>query len=137
MTQQEWLQLARSVRSVYLNNNEKMANKNKLLHILEAFEALYNIKTSPTNNDKIYLSNLIQTGIIEGTYEEITGTVTSQLKQTIDFIKKPTRNIFCNQASYFSENLLNCLQIEEFNFQLDPVLAPFKQSLDSVANGNY
>lgn len=136
MTQAQWLQLAKKVTSVYEKNEKQVADKGRLVQVLEAFEATFKARTS-NRPESDYLGNLISTGKWEGTIEEVMGTVEGQIQKTINFINRQNKDVYCSQAKLYSENLVKCLEKETFDISLDSKLLPFQQALTVIGNGNY
>lgn len=135
MVQQDWKQLAQLVKAAYASQaGMQIVDKLKLIQVLEAFGAAYSMRASDNEHD-FYLGKLIGTGRIEGTAEQVMGTVPAQLQKTIAFIQdKPA--IYASQAAIFSEPLINCLDKESFSTSLDLVLAPYLTAMEDIAKGN-
>lgn len=132
--QKKWLELAYEVKSAYAKDNVKLANKGKLILVIEAFESVYKDR-STANEEHFYLSKLIGTGRIEGTLDEVLGTVNSAIQRSVLFISNEPQ-ISCSQAEVFSTALVNCLDKEKFNSELDTTLAPYHSTLIDIAKGN-
>lgn len=134
MRQKEWLKLAYAVKSAYSAKDESAANKEKLIEVVSAFKAAFDARSTKNEND-FYLGKLIRTGRVEGTHDEVMGTVPGQVQKSIEFINSQPL-VYCNQAAIFSEALINCIDKELFKIPLDEVLAPYKNTLEDIARGN-
>ena len=78
--------------------------------------------------DGYYLGNLIKTGRIEGTMEEVLGTVEQALERTINFIKQSDK-IYGSQAEFYSRNFKVIL---EKSFTEDPETLLGRDRLDDL-----
>jgi hypothetical protein len=135
VVQEDWKKLAQSVKAAYVKQDKmQIVEKTKLISILEAFGAAYNARSTNNEHD-FYLGKLIGTGRIEGTVEQVMGTVPVQLEKSIKFIQA-TPNIYASQAAIFSETLINCLDKESFSTSLDIILAPYINVMEDIAKGN-
>lgn len=132
--QKKWLELAHEVKSAYAKDKVKLANKGKLILVIEAFESVYKDR-STANEEHFYLGKLIGTGRIEGTIDEVLGTVDSAIQRSVLYISNEPK-ISCSQAEVFSTALVNCLDKEKFNSELDTTLAPYYSTLIDIAKGN-
>jgi hypothetical protein len=75
VVQEDWKKLAQSVKAAYVKQDKmQIVEKTKLISILEAFGAAYNARSTNNEHD-FYLGKLIGTGRIEGTVEQVMGTV--------------------------------------------------------------
>jgi len=98
-------------------------NKELVLAIVRAFGALYECRKT-RNEEDYYLGNLKSTGRLEGTREEVLGTVSDAIERTIEYFSKESR-IFPHQAEILARNLINVLWKERFKIDVDAVLAPY------------
>lgn len=133
MNQTEWLTLARKVKAAYAKNPKALADKVKLTKVLNVFEAVYDDR-STTNEEHFYLGKLIGTGRIEGTQEQVLGTVKDAIRRTINFVANEP-NMDCRRAELYSTALVNCLDKEKFKSNLDVILAKHRPTLEDIANG--
>lgn len=134
MNQKEWLELARGVKSAYAANSKALVDKTKLISVISAFEAVYEDRLT-TNEEHFYLGKLIGTGRIEGTREQVLGTVNGAVERTIKFVANAS-SLDCGRAEIYSSVLVNCLDKEMFKSSLDVTLAKYRSTLEAIAKGS-
>lgn len=131
----EWLRIAKLIQDKYTQMDRSVVDKKRLLVVLRAFEIIYDARAT-LNENYYYIGNLIQTGKIEGTREEIIGTVSEAIERTKRFISRSER-ISGRQASIFARNLVAILTLEEFSSDLGTLLAPHYETLYGLAGGEH
>jgi len=108
-------------------------SKDKIKLIISAFEELY-INKASDSHDNYYIGNFISTGIFEGSYEKIIGTVAGAVSRTKAFIDN-NEQLHSSQCEYFSRNLLVILEKESFTQPVEKILMPYLNVMSDIGNG--
>lgn len=133
ITIQDWQKLASEVQYKYAHTQSDV-DKGKLRDVVLAFQALMTIRKSQ-KYDPYYVGNFPKSGEIEGTWEQVVGTVVIATERALQLIDARA-TIDSNLAEFMARNLPKALQ-EDFTDlgQIRVSLAPYLDSLLSVATG--
>ncbi len=127
LNDEELLKAFRKLNECYRDDSGVAVCKGSLLVLLEAFELLYlNRKTK--NEELNYLNNLIPTGLIEGDFNDVFGTVEDAIKRTEEFIKS-REVIEGSQAESITANLIMIMEREKFNMPAINILHMIEKEL--------
>lgn len=133
-TPKEWYaskklqQLALKVQQSYRYAPRKTANKNNILAVVRAFQALHMHLTRETD-DNYFSSNFIKND--QHNYD----TIEEAIVRTLEFIKND-KYLSTSQCEYFSRNLEVILR--DYSFIKDPkeIIAPYINEINEIVNGN-
>ena len=114
--------------------DNKNADKEKIILVIECFFDLYKKKSGDTH-DGYYIGNLISSGKTEGKVEDIIGTVEQAVNRTIEFIRK-SEKVHSSQCEYFSRNLKVILEKEDFLEPPQDILNKSINELNKISQGH-
>ncbi|BCD99848.1 hypothetical protein [Marinagarivorans cellulosilyticus] len=127
--------IGKKIEESYRKESHKnlAVSKNSIIIVIDSFFDLSQERDNK-ESDSYYLGNLISTGRIEGTKEEVFGTLKDAVERTKDLIMK-SDEIYASQCSFYSRNLKVILEKE--NFEKDPrqVLGDRVKRLEEIASG--
>lgn len=132
----ELLEIGRNIQKAYSDKTHKnfVVDKNKIILVIDSFFDLYNLIESKPD-DNYYLGNLISTGKVEGTREEVLGNVSDAVGRTIKFIKE-SNEIYASQCEFYSRNFKVLLEKETLKKEPLTVLGSKMKDLENIALGN-
>ncbi|BBO57035.1 hypothetical protein [Cobetia sp. AM6] len=112
----------------------KSVSKGKIILVLETFLDLYN-SISSSGHDRYFIGNLIGTGRIEGTSDEVFGTVENAVQRTKSFIEH-SEYIYASQCSFYSRNLKVILEQGSFRKNPQEIIGDRRQKLQEISLGS-
>ncbi|MHC6657052.1 hypothetical protein [Aeromonas salmonicida] len=116
------------------SHNDIVVNKDSIIFVIDSFFELYQSRKNK-EDDFYYLGNFISTGRIEGTRNEVFGTIKDAVERTKGFIMK-SDEVYASQCSFYSRNLKVLLEKEKFDRDPRQVLGERVQRLEEIASGN-
>lgn len=116
------------------SHNDTVVNKDSVIFVIDSFFELYQSRKNK-EDDFYYLGNLISTGRIEGTRDEVFGTIKDAVERTKGFLMK-SDEVYASQCALYSKNLKVILEKEEFDRDPRQVLGERVQRLEEIASGN-
>lgn len=128
------VELVNGVHQAYARASDVVVDKHKLLAVLNAFETLYNARTTK-KEEGYYIGNLIGTGKIEGMYKDVLGTVPQAIGRTRAFIDNSAA-MHSHQGEFIARNLVYVLRKENFVSEPVVLLAPYIGILKDISLGN-
>lgn len=125
------MKIENSYRDV--SHDNLVVDKSKIILVIDSFLQLYNC-VEDDGSDSYYIGNLMPTGHIEGTRDEVVGTVSDAVKRTKDFIIS-SDEIYASQCSFYSRNLKVVLEKERFNKDPRKILGEHVRTLEEISEG--
>ncbi|EKA7412764.1 hypothetical protein OL305_004584 [Vibrio parahaemolyticus] len=126
------VKLGQQVHLAYKNSAQSTVNKDDIKTVVLSFHELYK-HVAEEVHDSYFLGNLIKTGKIEGTKEEVLGTIDDAVERTISFIDN-SQDLTTSQCEFFARNLKEILEKHSFTKPVEDILENYLNTLNLIAH---